>query len=322
MKKIYISIFLVILTLSTIPAFSNEIIIKKRQSIQTAIDSAVDGDVISIRPGTYKESIDFKGKKITIKGLGIRTIIKGIKGSPVVSFTNGETSESVLDFVTITGGSAEEGSGILINNSSPTVIRDIIIGNTAESKGSGIYIKNNSSPKIINNLITFNAMSKSGGDPHSVQIDDSSPVITNNTIAYGDSNGIFINSNSNPIIENNILAFNGRRDGDMVRGRGICDFSTSSNIQYNLFFMNVQSALLFSSVDYERIEDAEIALDNPKLNNNVDGNPKFINPGINNFKISSTSNAIDSGNPSEEFNDKNNTRNDIGFTGGPDTLFK
>lgn len=36
-------------------------------SIQTAIDSAQDGKIITVPPGTYFENLNFKGKSITLK---------------------------------------------------------------------------------------------------------------------------------------------------------------------------------------------------------------------------------------------------------------
>ena len=38
-------------------------------SIQNAIDSASDGDLIMVGPGTYPESIDFLGKAVRVESL-------------------------------------------------------------------------------------------------------------------------------------------------------------------------------------------------------------------------------------------------------------
>lgn len=313
---------LILLSEQILPAAATNLSVKKGESIQAVIDKAADGDIITISSGTFKENIDFKGKKITVRGQGVKTIIRAATSSPVVSFTNNETAESILDSVTITGGMAVDGAGILISGSSPTIVRNIITRNKASSTGSGISIQSNSSPKILNNIITYNTELNVGDDPHQVQINNSSPQIINNTITYGDSNGILANSGSTPNIENNIIAFNGSNINGMIRGRGICDFSTSSITKYNLFFMNVQSALLFSGMDFQSISEVQTQENISRFSENLDGNPRFRNPRRNNFTLINMSAAIDKGNPFEEFNDRNNTRNDIGFTGGPNGKVK
>ena len=40
------------------------------ETIQEAIDAAVDGDCINVEPGTYVENIDFMGKAITVQSTG------------------------------------------------------------------------------------------------------------------------------------------------------------------------------------------------------------------------------------------------------------
>jgi len=80
-------------------------------TIQYAINNIVeDGDEIIVWPGTYS-SIDFNGKAVTIRGTDPSnpsvvdsTIIDGNSGNVVV-FDSGEDSDSVIEGVTITGGS-------------------------------------------------------------------------------------------------------------------------------------------------------------------------------------------------------------------------
>ena len=72
----------------------------------------------------------------------------GAGAGPVITIANGETASAVLDGFTITGGSAQKGAGIYIDNtSSPTLKNLIITGNTGSSYGGGVYVYNNSSHK-------------------------------------------------------------------------------------------------------------------------------------------------------------------------------
>lgn len=85
-------------------------------SIQAAIESASDGDVVSVEAGTYAEKIDFLGKAITVVGTGPSSVIQGDLTGSVVRFASGEGPASVLDSFTITGGGADFGGGVYISD--------------------------------------------------------------------------------------------------------------------------------------------------------------------------------------------------------------
>lgn len=119
------------------------------ETIQEAINAAVDRDRILVAPGVYTEQIDFLGKQIEVigtEGAG-ETIIdaEGTLGY-VVTMISGETRESVLLGFTIRGGFGEAGSlgagaggGMLIDGSSATIsecIFDLNLG----AEGGGISI--------------------------------------------------------------------------------------------------------------------------------------------------------------------------------------
>lgn len=55
-------------------------------SIQAAIDNAVDGDVVTIGPGTFNETVDVNVQNLTVVGSGRGTLIDGqSQGSPAVT---------------------------------------------------------------------------------------------------------------------------------------------------------------------------------------------------------------------------------------------
>jgi len=120
-------------------------------TIQEAIDSAVDGDIVEVSSGTYSGEgncdIDFGGKAITVRsedGPGWTTIDCGGQGHRGFYFHSGEEPSSVLRGFTIVGGSVP-GSDIPSDemnwNSSPT-----------HPIGGGIYCEL-SSPSIIDCVI-------------------------------------------------------------------------------------------------------------------------------------------------------------------------
>ena len=182
--------------------------------IQDAIDVAVDGDTVIVRPGFYLENIDFAGKAIVVRsesGPSVTTI-DGRQWGRVVTFQTWEGLDSVLEGFTVTNGKAEYGGGISCFNTSPTITGNTITGNTGcwdgggircfgsssspiitnnnisgntatsitsyLGKGGGVYCENSACPTIDNNTITEN----SGADGAGIYCDSSSPTITNNTI--------------------------------------------------------------------------------------------------------------------------------------------
>gem|GEM_PF-4460159 len=115
------------------------------QTIQDAIDSAFDGDVIVLKSGTYSGAgnydLDTKGKAILIFGKegADSTIIDCNQQGRGFIFQRGETEDTVIFGVTIRNGkvSGNNGGGITIVNSSPQIAGCIIENCVAESAGGG-----------------------------------------------------------------------------------------------------------------------------------------------------------------------------------------
>jgi len=206
-------------------------------TIQGAIDAALAGDTIVVRPGTYNENINLLGKSIRLKSeFGPkRTVIKAAGEPSVVTFKNSEGRDTVLQGFTITGGDFEEGGGILCYTSSPTITNNIIIENSTSlhykaSKGGGIFCICHSEPLISNNVIKYNKCQGSHyaqvrGYGAGIYLDaQSDAVIVNNIIVknkagmggspyvWGHGGGICC-FNSEPIVTNNTIADNYSRDG-------------------------------------------------------------------------------------------------------------
>jgi len=219
-------------------------------TIQEAIDSAVDGDTVIVRPGTYVENVLFQGKAITVKSSDgpWSTIIDGqTYWWSTVSFMSGEERDSVLDGFTVTNGYGiyemhySHGGGIYCEGSSPTLINNIITRNGYQRDwitidyGGGIFCRSIAlpypspcCPLIMNNTISDNWAYHGGG----IYCDGStcSPVIRGNTISgnlpdsYG--GGIFCGSDSDAVITNNII----KRNKALEYGGGIVLWCSSPKI--------------------------------------------------------------------------------------------
>ena len=132
-----------------------------QQTIQAAINAAVDGDTILVSPGTYTENISFNGKAITVTSSGgaSQTTIDGGQKGVVVSFTNNEARGSVLNGFTITDDALPLPTpatfvtdGILVSGASPTITNNVITGD----RGHGIEVELGA-PLIQGNTISYTA---------------------------------------------------------------------------------------------------------------------------------------------------------------------
>jgi parallel beta-helix repeat protein len=226
-------------------------------SIQDAIEVATDGDVIVVSPGTYRENIDFWGKDISLQSTNpedpeivAATIIDGGSNGSVVTFRSGETVRARLAGFTITNGSGNRylrsqaevivtcgggifgsgeerrycGGGIVVDNSWPTIEKNIIRGNAVQHGGGGIFVASRSSPTIRGNTILEN---KAAGGAGIHVVYESWPIIEGNIILNNKANyaggGLLVEIGSAPRIEGNTI-----RDNEAVIGAGITVFNHAS----------------------------------------------------------------------------------------------
>ena len=192
-------------------------------TIQAAIDAATPGDVIVVAPGTYSETIDFRGKGITLRSSDgpLVTIIdgSGINGS-VVQCVSGEGPDTILEGFTIMGGNADVGGGMLNVGSSPTVIGSIFIGNYAGDRGGGMYNREGN-PTIIGSTFRQNTAVEMGGGMFNLR---ASPTITDSLFTENSANkgaGMRNYINSHPTVTDSVFSFNHAGEEDTVRSTPI-----------------------------------------------------------------------------------------------------
>jgi hypothetical protein len=208
-------------------------------TIQAGINAASNGDAVLVAPGTYNESINFNGKAITVKSSGGAkvTIIDGGQKATVVAFSTGETTTSVLSGFTVQNGYANagccnEGGGIAILGTSPTITNNIITKNQACYAGDGIAV-GGGSPIIKNNVIVQNFDSAGcggiGGGGISIAGSSTAQVVgntirSNSTSVYG--GGIALWSANAVLIKNNVIIGNSAG----LNGGGISMFNDTSSV--------------------------------------------------------------------------------------------
>ena len=246
---------LVYLAVSSGPAtFAVTHYVNPGDSIQDAIDVAVNGDEIEVAPGTYLEAIDFKGMAVHLYssgGPGI-TIINGNSAYHVVQCVTGEGSGTILDGFTITGGNAngswpnERGGGMRNHESSPTVLNCIFIGNTAIGVGGGMSNKL-SSPTVIGCTFEDNSGTLYGGGMHN---DTSNPTVTDCTFTGNTTDGSgggMISVFSSPVLTNCTFTANTANNGGGMSSTKSnptvtgCTFELNSSADYGGGMYNYQS---------------------------------------------------------------------------------
>jgi len=193
--------------------------------IQHAVVAGQDGETIVAGEGIYNESINFKGKKLTVRSANpddpavvAATVING--SGRAVTFSGGEDFNSILSGFTISGAN----NGIYCTEAAPVIADCTITGNT----NAGIKLYSGGSPAITNCSIVANSGTGIEMHPRKLarytfynypQISNSIiaknshqgisggvPTITNCTIVENLQGGIY---GSRPTVTNSIIYFNG-----------------------------------------------------------------------------------------------------------------
>ena len=122
-------------------------------TIQKAIDTAVDGDIVLVYSGLYEEEINFLGKALVVQGVALGTAGIPVLQNPgdfAVSFYSGEGPDSILKNFIIKNSFM----AVFIAGSSPTISNLTIVDNM-----NGIEAYVGSEPDISNIIFWNNSSS-------------------------------------------------------------------------------------------------------------------------------------------------------------------
>jgi len=189
--------------------------------IQDAINNSWHGDIIVVKPGTYKENISFIGRAVTVTSQDpdnpsiVQSAIITADSDYSVTFKWNEGNNSVLTGFTITG------RGIFCSGASPTITKNLV----TKCAGHGILGQNNAAPVISYNTIEANA------EQGIYRCDG---PITNNAVSY---NGAGIAYCNGPISDN-IISGNSNIKQGFGGGLYYCDGDIVGNVitdNYALF---------------------------------------------------------------------------------------
>ena len=230
--------------------------------IQTAINDSANGDVITVRDGTYiganNRDLDFNGKAVTLQSENgaASTIIDCENSGRGFTFDDGEASDSVVDGFTIINGYVtgsepdSSGGGILCYDSSPSIRNSVINNCEAGTYGGGIACRDStaligSAPIISGCIITGNMSISGGGGIHcywSSPSINNSVLVENTSATYG---GALYHWTSNASFANCTISRNSANHGGAI--------SAVSNSS-----ITVANSILWG--DTAGVEGSEIAL--------------------------------------------------------------
>lgn len=134
-------------------------------TIQSAIDAAGTGDEVVVAPGRYSENI-LVSKAVTVRGTDpgdpavvARTVIDGHLAGPVVTLAG--RADKTVSGLTIRGGLAASGGGVLVQDGVSRVLQCVIRDNQASSDGGGVFTV--ASVYLVGCAIEGNRAGDSGG---------------------------------------------------------------------------------------------------------------------------------------------------------------
>ncbi len=254
-------------------------------TIQSAIDAAVDGDVVVVLPGSYPENLTLGMNpadtvNITLKsrdGAGSVRVTGTGANSPVIYIWNGNTSTLqglVFDNANSDGGNLAH--GIYISGSSPSIEHSIIEDNhtATYTNGAGIHLYSGS-VHIKNSWIRGN-----NGDDGTGIYCFSGNVELINTIVSGNGKsgqhnegaGLYVTGACSATIISSTFSGNRGRSGGAIQGAG------SVTAKYSIFWGDVDERYgpgemkMGYDVTYSVVEGGYAGVGN-RLND-----PKFVSP--------------------------------------------
>ena len=246
-------------------------------------DVTISHCLITGNTGGWGGGIYLNGADVTVSDCEITgNSVTSCGGGIYATHSNPQISDCIVSHNHCGGaGSGYGGGGICFNHSSSgTIIRTLIVENSADSSGGGIAISDFSDAEINNCTIAGNSAASYGGG---IEIYHSNPVISNNVITgnTGDS-GINFDVTTQVSLE-------------------YCDIYNHEN---DNFTGNVPAGLGGLAMTNFNGDSCDIF-------SNIFLDPLFENPFNGNFNLTSASPCIDAGNPLSPL-DPDGTIADIG----------
>jgi len=256
-------------------------------TIQTGINSASDGDMVSVAAGTYMENINFNKKNIAvISELGSdSTTIDGMDSASVAIMDS--TSNAELIGFHLTNGNAPGGGGVKCTAAS-IHLEDLVISGNQASYGSGI-IGTVQSQITADHLLIYNN-SNAQGVPGiaGLYFRDASDITFNHCTIVNDFSSATNSGNSIKIIGETSLSLNNTVLWNLSSGNVLESFNGWGEDTINVSFSNIEGGI-----------DSILQTGGQSIINwgagNIDVNPLFCNSDSSNFTLAENSPCVGTG---------------------------
>jgi hypothetical protein len=256
------------------------------RKIQDAIGTAIDGDIIEVRPGIYTGEGNYDlnpgGKSITIRSINpedpnitANTVIDPNGAGRGIYFVSGEDPNCIVSGFTIRNGYAADDSGgaIVCFESSPTVSNCIIKNNVADWYGGAVFCPSGS-PEITGCRISGNSAQDGGGLEFWSGTCQLTNCIISNNDASGNGGGIDCYWEGQAQLNNCTVVGNSASSGGGLH----CVDDGKATIRNSIFWANEAASgqqigldiAGSASINYSDVQDGWPGTDN------IDADPYFV----------------------------------------------
>lgn len=218
-KLITLLLIFFILILSSGIGTADEIFVQSGESIQAAVNSAVSGDVIIVKPGNYIENINVTVHNLVIKsesGNPTNTII--MAKDPALDVFSIESNKVTISGFKIMEAKKDHAGVYMYKCKNCTVENSRLLNNTV-----GVYLKNSDYNLILDNLI-------GKGDKGIVTQQSNYNTISGNR-ASKNRYGFYVPNSEGNVISNNTLSEN--KDYGIVLSTGVSNTLSENNASDN-----------------------------------------------------------------------------------------
>eukprot|EP01104_Vermistella_antarctica_P007643 TRINITY_DN1875_c1_g1_i1.p1 TRINITY_DN1875_c1_g1~~TRINITY_DN1875_c1_g1_i1.p1 ORF type:complete len:1033 (-),score=235.46 TRINITY_DN1875_c1_g1_i1:61-3159(-) len=234
-------------------------------TIQAAILLAQPFDTVQILPGLYtgpgNTNVVTFGLPITVTSMqqdASTTVIAcgNTIGVSAFRFIFSETSDTVLQFVTMMNCTSIDGGAVVIDNASPTITNNVFAMNTAVVGGGAVSATGSGTLILDGNTFIGNQAASMGGAVASLIKD---VHIVNNVFQFNFATvggAIYLASTSSGIVKNNQLAGNGATNGGGIMMNAVRDVQVDSNslvshgALFGTIFLEGCSSISFSNLHF------------------------------------------------------------------------